>query len=66
MAAASILRDVGGIAEATRHLAYRLYGVCDQRKWAEDARAYNGLVVAWAELERLASGRDIPQSKLFV
>lgn len=66
VAAASILRDVGGIAEATRHLAYRLYGVCDQRKWAEDARAYNGLVVAWAELERLASGRDIPQSKLFV
>ena len=38
-----------------RELAYRLYQTCDRKKWAEEARAYNGLVVAWPELAKLAA-----------
>jgi putative DNA methylase len=33
----------------------RLYTTCERRGWAEEARAYNGLVIAWPELEQLAS-----------
>ena len=39
-------------------LAYRLYNHCDKNKQAEEARAYNGLVIAWPELERLASNQN--------
>ena len=41
-------------AEAARELAYRLYTICERKGWAEEARAYNGLVIAWPELEKLA------------
>ena len=33
----------------------RLYGICDRKKWAEDAGAYNMLVTAWPEIGRLAA-----------
>jgi hypothetical protein len=33
-------------------LAYRLYNNCEKTKQAEEARSYNGLVIAWPELER--------------
>lgn len=54
-AASSLLRAIGPRAEAARTLAYRLYTHCERKGDAEEARAYNGLVVAWPELERLAS-----------
>ncbi len=54
-AAAELLGLLGPTAEQARALAYRLYTACERRKWAEEARAYNGLVVAWPELERLAA-----------
>ena len=38
-------------------MAYRLYNHCEKKKQAEEARAYNGLVIAWPELERLASSQ---------
>lgn len=38
-----------------RVLAYRLFSFCEKTKQAEEAGAYNGLVIAWPELERLAS-----------
>jgi putative DNA methylase len=53
-AAAKLLKQLGPIADSARDLAYRLYNTCERRKWAEDALAYNGLVVAWPELEKLA------------
>jgi putative DNA methylase len=52
-AAADLLGRVGGIGEAARALAYALYLVADRKKWAEEALAYNGLVIAWPELTRL-------------
>ena len=54
-AAARLLKKLGGAADATRELAYRLYNTCERKKWAEDARSYNSLILAWTELEKLAA-----------
>lgn len=53
-AAGALLTTLGDSAEAARVLAYRLYTVCERRGWAEEGRAYNGLVIAWPDLERMA------------
>jgi putative DNA methylase len=53
-AAAALMHQLGGIAETARDLAYRLYSICERKKWAEEALAYNGLVIAWPELSKLA------------
>ena len=56
--AADLLRRVGaGAGETARELAYRLYQTCERKKWADEARSYNGLVVSWPEIERLARER---------
>src|SRR5947209_4608971 len=55
--AAELLRRVGGLGEAARDLAYRLYLTCERKGWAEEALAYNGLVVAWPAIADLA-GRE--------
>jgi putative DNA methylase len=52
--AAHILGQVGGHGEAARDLAYRLYGICERKGWAQEALAYNSLVVAWPVLRDLA------------
>jgi putative DNA methylase len=54
--AASLLRTIGGLGETARELAYRLYTVCERKKWAKEALAYNALVIAWPEIARLAAG----------
>lgn len=53
--AADLLRRIGGLGETARELAYRLYVICERRKWSKEAIAYNALVVAWPELSRLAA-----------
>jgi putative DNA methylase len=53
-AAASLINRLGGIAETARDLAYRLYSICERKKWADEALAYNSLVIAWPELTKLA------------
>ena len=45
----------GDLAANCRALAYRLYNHCEKAKQAEEARAYNGLVIAWPELEKRAA-----------
>jgi putative DNA methylase len=42
-------------ADAARDLAYRLYSLCERRKWAKEALAYNALVTTWGEVGRQAS-----------
>jgi putative DNA methylase len=32
----------------------RFYTICERRKWAQEAIAYNTLVLAWPDLGRLA------------
>ena len=53
-AAAELLRKLGAVAEIARDLSYRLYTVCERRKWSQDAIGYNALVLAWPDLTRLA------------
>jgi putative DNA methylase len=53
--AAELLRRVGGLGETARELAYRLYTICERKKWAKEALAYNALVVSWPEIVRLAA-----------
>jgi len=48
--AAAILDHVGGYGEVARDLAYRLYTVCERKKWADEALAYNSLVVEWSDI----------------
>jgi putative DNA methylase len=48
----------GDLAGNCRALAYRLYNHCEKTNQAEEALAYNGLVIAWPELERLAASQD--------
>jgi putative DNA methylase len=53
-AAAAIVAKLGGNAETARELCYRLYTICERKKRAADAMAYNGLVQSWPEISRLA------------
>jgi putative DNA methylase len=50
--AAELLARLGGIGETARDLGYRLYSICEKNKWAQEALAYNALVVAWPEITR--------------
>ena len=53
-AAAALVRRLGGLGEVARDLCYRLYTVCERKKRAAEALAYNGLVQSWPEISRLA------------
>jgi putative DNA methylase len=53
--ASVLLKQIGsGYGEKARQLAYLLYGICDRKKWASEGSAYNMLVTAWPQLEKLA------------
>jgi putative DNA methylase len=52
--AAELLRKVGALGETARDLAYRLYGVCERKKWSQEGLVYNSLVIAWPEIVKLA------------
>ncbi|AGG33843.1 hypothetical protein D521_1275 [beta proteobacterium CB] len=53
-AAATLVKGLGDHAEVARELCYRLYTLCERKKRANDAMAYNGLVQSWPEISRLA------------
>ena len=67
--AAHLLRRIGGgLGEQSRQLAYLLYQISDQKRWSEEAGAYNMLVTAWPEMEKLARQEvagDLPPESLF-
>lgn len=52
--AADLVAKLGARAETARELAYRLYTICERKKRATEALAYNGLVQSWPEIVRLA------------
>lgn len=53
--AAQLTKRLGtGRSEDARALAYRLYSICERKKWSHEALAYNSLVVAWPEILKLA------------
>jgi putative DNA methylase len=53
--AAQLLAKLGPTAESARDLAYRLYVICERKKWAQEAMACNMLVVAWPRLKDLSA-----------
>jgi putative DNA methylase len=62
--ASRILRKVGSsLGETAKDLAYRLYTICEKRKWADDALGYNALVVAWPEIAKLAGTQAEPEAQ---
>lgn len=55
MGAAALLAALGDRGAVARDLAYRLYTLCEKKGWTQEALAYNTLVIAWPEINRLAS-----------
>jgi len=51
--AAKLAKQLGYQADMARDLAYRLYQICERNKWAEEARAYNGLIESWREIIKI-------------
>lgn len=66
---ALLLNQLGGMGEVARELAYRLFSICERKKWADEALAYNSLVIAWPELSKLAlstrNRQSTTQAELF-
>ena len=52
--AARLVRQLGGVAETARELAYRLYAVAERKSRPAEALSYNALVQSWPEIARLA------------
>ena len=48
------MAKLGSRAEAAREPRYRLYALCERKKRANEALAYNALVQSWPEIVRLA------------
>jgi putative DNA methylase len=51
--AARLAKQLGYQADMARDLAYRLYQICERKGWAEEARAYNGLIESWREIIKI-------------
>lgn len=66
--AAALVAKLGSKAEVARELAYRLYALCERKKRAAEALAYNGLVQSFPEIVRLArdgAAQKTEQPELF-
>lgn len=49
-AAGKLLALMPERSEPIRRLAYHLYTLCERKKWADEARAYNELMGSWASI----------------
>lgn len=57
--AAELLKKLGsGMSETARDLAYRLYIICDRKKWTTEALSYNGLITSWPEIQTLVHAAE--------
>jgi putative DNA methylase len=63
--AAELLSRVGGLGDAARDLAYRLFLIAESKKWAKEAGPYNSLAASWLEISRLAAAEPAGQGSLF-
>jgi putative DNA methylase len=62
-AGAGLVAKLGAKAEIARELAYRLYTLCERKKRATEALAYNGRVQSWPEIVRLAREGGTPKAE---
>ena len=65
MPAAALVARLGDRAAAAHALAYRLYGICDRKKLAEEALIWNELVQIWPRLTELAPQVAVRPGDLF-
>ncbi len=56
-AAGELLAKMPEKGESIRQLAYHLYTLCERKKWAEEARAYNELIGSWHAI--VAASREV-------
>lgn len=47
MGAAKLYKKLGVKADIARELAYHLFTICEKKGWAQEAQAYNSLVLSW-------------------
>ena len=50
-----VVNMFGSNAERAKDLAYRLYTIAERKNWANEAYAYNALVVAWPDIHARAA-----------
>ena len=62
-AAATLVARLGSQADTARELAYRLYTLCERKKRAQEALAYNSLVQSWPEIVQLAREGGEPRTQ---
>ena len=62
--AGELLARVGGLGDAARDLAYRLFQIAESKKWAKEAGPYNALAAEWTELTRVAAAPAAGQGTL--
>ncbi len=55
-AAARLLSQVGGNRDGARDLAYRLADICERKRRAREALAFDGLIISWPEISKRATG----------
>ena len=59
VSAARLFRQLGGMADSCKALAYRLYDVCESSRPGL-AGPYNMLAASWPEIQRLAAQTTAP------
>lgn len=62
--AGEILARIHSKSETIRALAYRLYTVCERKKYADDAANYNNLILAWESIEMSAQSVGVRESQI--
>lgn len=58
-AAGELLARMPSKSESIRALAYRLFTLCERKRWSDEARSYNDLVSSWASIEQSASDAGV-------
>ncbi len=54
LGSADLLKKLGGdTGDNAKDLAYRLYNICERKKWSQDALSYNALILSWPEIMSL-------------
>jgi len=48
-------------SDRAKALAYRLFVICERKKWADEALAYNGLITSWGEVHEKAQSKGTGQ-----
>ncbi len=51
--AAGLLARLGGVGDSARQLSYLLHKIASDKRWAEEALVYNGLISAWPMLQAM-------------